>query len=226
MRRLNSALSIVIAVAIGMVAVWLWTRKGTDASTTQSHAASHVAVPQLQGAPSRALSAPSPPSANTTNASSSPAAATPGRIPNDATYDRMLSVSQATPLRPGTHQELIERHERFLSAPDDPDWARTAEQQLWTFFQARAGSVLQITSVSCRSAGCEVQALMKPPCGGGPCEGPLPANVDPFAPIRVDWPAGLPLKREAIVEQFVGDEGGLYVTFTRDARASEGASSP
>jgi hypothetical protein len=138
----------------------------------------------------------------------------------------MLSGAQADPFRPSTHQELIDRHERFLSAPDDPDWARVAEQQLWTFFQARAGKVLEITSVSCRSVGCEVQALAQPPCGGARCAGPPPLpNVDPFAPIRVDWPAGLPLRREAIVEQPVGDQRGFFIAFTREARIGT-ASSP
>jgi hypothetical protein len=51
-----------------------------------------------------------------------------------------------------------------------------------------------------------------------------PANVDPFAPLRADWPGDLPLRRQAVIDQPVGDRFGIIVTYRREVRKQEATS--
>jgi hypothetical protein len=138
----------------------------------------------------------------------------------------MLAVAQTDPDSASTLRDILKQRESFIYAPDDPDWGRRTEQALRNFFQTKnARGSPQITSISCRSAGCEIQALSEPFCGGMPCElqaqrenPAVPDNVDPFGALREDWPGGLPLKRQALIFQPVGERAGIIVTYSREAR--------
>jgi hypothetical protein len=147
---------------------------------------------------------------------------------DDSIYERMVAFAQADPRFTRMARDLARERESYLFTPDDPEWARPAEQALRDYFEAGATAEgPRVTSISCRSAGCEVQALGPPLCGGTPCElqaqrppeEPVPNSVDPVGALRADWPAGLPLRRRAIFGEPIGDRFGIIVTFSREAQA-------
>jgi hypothetical protein len=157
-----------------------------------------------------------------------PAPAVSAAVRDDSIYDRMVAFAQADPRFARMARDLARERENFLFTPDDPEWARPAEQALRDYFESRATTDgPRVTAISCRSAGCEVQALGPPLCGGTPCElqaqrspeGPVPDGVDPVGPLRADRPAGLPLRRQAIFGEPIGDRFGIIVTFSREAQA-------
>jgi hypothetical protein len=229
MRTTRTGLSIVLAVAIGAAITWFWMSRSVvpvvrPTSQPQSVVPHEPAPPEVPDNPrSPAVASVTSPIAN---------AIAPAR--DDSTYDRMLAFAQSEPLSESTARDLIEKRERFLFTPDDPDWGRRTEQALRNALEAKtAGGGSQITSVSCRSAGCEVQALSQPFCGGTPCELWVqgerragPDNVDPVAPFRTDWPGGLPLRRQALIVQHVGDRSGVIVTYSREAGTPERSDPP
>lgn len=50
-------------------------------------------------------------------------------------------------------------------------------------------------------------------------EAPPPLNsADPVGLLRGDWPGDLPLRREALIQQAVGDRMGILVTYSRETR--------
>ena len=235
MGRMNTGTSIVLAVAIGAGATWLWTSRGVEpaARHTSYHQSVALVKPSPPEVPSSSRSQPdrhSGESSGLPNVAPS-VDAIPG-VRDDSTYDRMLAFAQSDPRSASTARDIIEKRERFVFSPDDPDWGRRTEQALRDFFRAKtAGGGPQITSISCRSAGCEVQALSQPFCGGTPCELQAPSerraapdNVDPVGPLRGDWPGGLLLRRLALIIQPVGDRAGIIVTYSREARKPEATS--
>lgn len=231
MRATHTGLSIVLAVAIGASFTWLWTSRGAEPAASGTHerisfAPQAPAFPEVPGSPrsepdrltvALPVASMTPPSVVATASAA-----------DDSTYDRMLAFAQADPGSASTVRDLIEKRERFLFTPDDPDWGRRTEQALRDFLQAKtAGGGPQITSVSCRSAGCEVQALSQPLCPPPGCElqnqsersdRAAPNSVDPLGPLRGDWPADLPLRREAIITQVIGGRAGFIVTYKREPR--------
>ena len=228
MRTMNTRLSIVLALAIGAGATWLWT-------STENVAPKRPAPPELpdssrsqpdkHSGQSGALPKDAPPVASV----APPSLDSIAGVRDDSTYDRMLAVAQSDPGSASTARDIFEERERFVLTPHDPDWGRRTEQALRDFFQAKiVGGGPQITSISCRSTGCEVQALSQPICGGASCELQAQSersadrvelnNVDLIGPLRADWPGGLPLRRQALIQQVVGDRAGIIVTYSREAR--------
>jgi hypothetical protein len=226
MRNVSWWSSIACFVTIGAAAVVLW-KGGSAERASAPLGPAHGATLKKQVLPASGASkndnpvhAPAPAPQNTM-----------AQTHNDATYDNMLSYAQLAPDSPNSAAEIIREHEEFLSSPDDPEWGRRTERELRSVLQAKAlRGGPEITSVSCRSAGCEVQALSRPFCGGAPCElvmmtqredaggPPVPINADLFEALRGDWPGDLPLKRQRIIDQRVGDRLGLIVTYSREAR--------
>jgi hypothetical protein len=126
----------------------------------------------------------------------------------------MLDFIQSRSLSSRLAQDLTETHERFLSTPDDPEWSRRTEQALRDFFRAKsAASRFEITSISCRSAGCEVQALGERYDEHGVFAAEVPAMS---APLREPWPVGRTLKLSMPpMTADLGDRISFMVSYTR-----------
>jgi hypothetical protein len=105
-------------------------------------------------------------------------------------------------------RELTSKHQRFVFGPDDPVWGRQTEQALREFFRSRSANQsggIEITSVSCRSAGCEVQAEVQmqapsePVFTGTDSEttsvGRDGVREDPREALEDIWPLGPSLRR-------------------------------
>ena len=226
MRTLNTWLIIVLAATIGAVGTWLWARKETaptpDGTTVKPQSeARQAALPDASGTSRLPLDAHS-------GKSSAPTATPPSR--DDSTYSGMLAFAQSLPNATDMTRRITQTHERFALTPDDPDWGRRTEQALRDFFRARsAKGGLEITSVSCRSAGCEVQAQVQPtkeyldaPLANDQLEEPPfvtangeRASEDPRAAIREAMPVGPSLKLEGAVGSRVGDRIGFIVSYRR-----------
>lgn len=81
---------------------------------------------------------------------------------NDSTFAWMVGV-----LKDAGHADMLveveQTHAVFLQQPDEPAWTRPKEAQLRQFFGISASKSLQLTSVVCSMAGCEVQAQLFEP---------------------------------------------------------------
>jgi hypothetical protein len=242
---MNTVRTIVLAVVVGAVATWLLTGRGAGSLTDTSarSSADSRAESASIGAKTRAPSAisgssPSAPAipggegasqvAGPTIAPSSVAApAVAAR--NDATYGKMLASAASYPRSADWTRRITEIHDRFLQAPDDdPDWARRTEQALREFFRSRSAGNL-VTSISCRSAFCEVQGEFQrrypddqtaKEAFADPAEDEHEAK-SPVAALREEWPLGQSLKVEAQVSWHAGDGVGVIQLYRRmEARAA------
>ena len=234
--------AIVLAVIIGAVATWLWQNREAQ-STANPTSQPAVVVPAEQSLPPMAENpppqpAPEQPLTEPSAQPSQPAIVTPppvraaARFGDDSTYEKMLAYAQlrASPGSEDTARDITQWRQSFLATPDDPEWARKMEQSLWNFFQKKtaSGDGPQVTSVSCRESGCEVQALSQPFCGGKPCElqsqeekPPESENVDPLELFRGGAPGNLPVSRMLIMQQPVGDRAGIIITYRRTGLKAE-----
>jgi hypothetical protein len=234
---MNTGLSIVLAVAIGLAVTWLWTSRGGEPATSRT--------PELQsGAPQ----APVPPATQGNSrpqpamhsgessglAQSAPAAPSVAPPPvegiaaarDDSTYFKMLALMHSRPDTAKVAQVFSKMHDSFVLTPDDPDWGRRTEQALRDFFREQStDGRLEITSISCRSEGCEVQALAENPGAPAVPSAEEPASREPPVALREDLPVGLSLKKQGVFVLPLGDRSGYVVTYTRVERQRE-ASSP
>lgn len=56
--------------------------------------------------------------------------------------------------------ELLRQHRLITESSDDPAWSRDAERRLWeTIMLSQEGPAFEIASITCRTAGCEVQVF-------------------------------------------------------------------
>jgi hypothetical protein len=142
---------------------------------------------------------------------------------DDSTYFRILATAQAIPKAAEGLRRLTEWHDSFILTPDDPGWGRPTEQALREFLQKQsAGSRLEITSISCRSEGCEVQALDETTDVRG-----VPTNEGPkmlAMPLNADWPVGPSLRQQAGIFFSLGDRNGIMIMYKRVRPTAEAAS--
>ena len=126
----------------------------------------------------------------------------------------MLEFNQSQARSPRIAEELTKAHEKFLATPDDPAWARGTEQALRDYFQQHsAASRFEVTSISCRSSGCEVQALGERYDERGVFAAEVPSMS---APLRESSPVGPTLKQpRPPITMDLGDRIGFMITYTR-----------
>ena len=152
---------------------------------------------------------------------------------DDSTYSRMLALVVTRSDAVQLTRKITEMHERFVLTPDDPDWGWQTEQALRDFFNSRSANKsggIDVTSVSCRSDGCEVQAEVQTQ-GPGDQEsagsdgafvvGQEGGRAGPRAALYETWPVGPSLRLEDYVgsdlEDRVGNAEvvGFVVWYTR-----------
>jgi hypothetical protein len=131
--------------------------------------------------------------------------------PNDDTYALLVGI-----LRDSGHADQTEEAERahadFKGQPDDPRWARDAEQRLRQFLESSASRSLQLTSVACSSAGCEVQGQVFDP---GELKRQLQPGVPhPIAEVR---PLGPGLSLKVALRGAGMDPVPFYLWYVREA---------
>lgn len=123
-----------------------------------------------------------------------------------------LAVSRAD----GTDviRRINARHERFVLTPDDPQWARQTEQALRDFFTSRSAnrdSGIEITSVACRSEGCEVQAVVQMPVPGSDSDTAIAtqrSGGDPREVLHEISPVGPSLRQEDYIGSDLSESDG------------------
>ncbi|HEY4213973.1 MAG TPA: hypothetical protein VGM84_21040 [Steroidobacteraceae bacterium] len=220
MRTANVNLSVVLMMAIGAAVTWLWLNRGRAPVTPgvprpQSVTSMTRPQPVIDQAAARRM----PESAPTQGAPAVVGRTAPAEAPvphADSTYQSMLVAAQTNPENPRTEHDLLQEREGFLATADDPDWARRMEQALWDFYQTKGlPRGTQITSVSCRSEGCELQVMWGRALLGLPVDSP-PMNNGPLEGLRTDWPGGLGLRRQLIIGQFTGDRTAVLITYSRE----------
>jgi len=97
---------------------------------------------------------------------------------------------------------------------DDPDWGRQTEHALRKFFGAHSASNsdgIEVTSVSCRSAGCEVQAVVHMTVPGSDSDATLTgqgSGEDPREALHEISPAGTSLKQQDYIGSDLGESDG------------------
>jgi hypothetical protein len=141
----------------------------------------------------------------------------------------MLAVAISRSDAAEVTRKITEMHERFALAPDDPDWGWHTEQALRDFFNSRSANKsngIAVTSVSCRSDGCEVQAEVQMQGAVGQEDG----HADPREVLHDTWPVGPSLKLEEYIgsdlEDRVGNAEvvGFIVWYTRVTPSTEATS--
>jgi hypothetical protein len=236
MRSVNSSHTVVLGVVIGAAVTWLWVSRGGVPTARSTVEPQRVAPPT-----SRTLRLSVPPTEVHTRESSGvankagpavsarPSLGDASRVArDDSTYLRMLELAASRSDAAEATRKISEMHERFVLTPDDPDWGRRSEQALRDFFHSRSANKsrgIEITSVSCRSAGCEVQAKIQmaqefgepQSAAGGPetAAGQESAGADPRTAIQETWPVGQSLKQEDYIGSEVGDSVGFIVWYQR-----------
>lgn len=73
-----------------------------------------------------------------------------------------LMINGYTRVRPeeSLAVQLLQRHRQIRESPDEPAWSRDAERKLWEMIAlSPEGPALEVASIMCRSAGCEVQVF-------------------------------------------------------------------
>jgi hypothetical protein len=227
LRTMNTGVSIVLAVTVGLAVTWLWTSRGVEPATGRTPELKSVAGKAPAPPATQGTSRPQPAMHSRESSGlpqGAPAAASAAPPPggaiaaarDDSTYFKMLALMHSRPDTANVARVFSQMHDSFVLTPDDPDWGRRTEQALRDFFRAQpADGGLEITSISCRSEGCEVQALAENSgAPGGPAaEGPV-AREPPVA-LREELPASLPLKQQGVFVLPLGDRSGYVVTYTR-----------
>ncbi len=111
-------------------------------------------------------------------------------------------------------RRINERHERFVLTSDDPQWGRQTEQALRDFFashSANKNSGIEITSVSCRSEGCEVQAVVQmavPGSDSGTAVATQHGGRDPREVLHEISPVGPSLQQEDYIGSDLSESDG------------------
>ena len=171
MKAFKRSFNIVLAVACGTAVVLLW--QHFDAARTKNEVLPGDPGARQESARIEAeqVPRPSPVPATTPPATgavavagreSTPSTVSPRPVPPFATtpYDRYIEKFRALPDTEDMVKALEQAHERIMSAADDPGWARAEERQLTDFIYAQVeASRLEISSIVCRSNGCETQIL-------------------------------------------------------------------
>ena len=218
MRATRNGLVLIVAVVLGALVTGWWTRR--DAEPV---ARSVVETPNLERpAPAPQEIPESPPSPRPGNAGevskNVPAtAAPPANLSapprDDSTYYRMVAMIQSLPRTAEHAGTIAELHEGIVDAPDEPEWARKMERTLLDLYREQAGDgSIRITSVVCRSSGCEVQAV-------GPRVERRDDSAEEAAPGPRPFPADRPvdsLARPApVVFVDLGDSMGYLAIYRR-----------
>lgn len=216
MRVPRNGILIVLAVILGAAGAWFWTRGGVERADPPS-----AGAPPSKPATSSER-APSPTGTSVdTPVSSLPAERAPTTPPlassappprDDSTYYRMVAIIQSLPRSAEHARTISDLHESVVDAPDDPEWARRTEQTLRDFYRENAGDGrFQVTSIACRSSGCEVQGI-------GPRverRDPTDDSPPPITRIPADRPVG-PLSRPGpVLFVDLGDSTGYIAIYRR-----------
>jgi hypothetical protein len=168
MRAVRLGLDIAIAVACGIVSVLLWRQSDTSRAGT----ALKLAASTAQSSSSRTdtgrdpapMSMPAEPATSgiAPKPVSSPSDAPGAAVPSSAhgAYGMLIERFRNLQGAEKLVTDLTQTHETFMSTPDDPTWARDMEQRIAELIngQPEAAS-LEISSITCRSLGCEIQVL-------------------------------------------------------------------
>jgi hypothetical protein len=242
MRTLTSRWLIVLGVLVGVILTLVAVNRGSRPLSSRT-GAPHNSAPS-RGPPDR--------DARKSNGSSewehpaestSPGGNAANRVArNDSTYSRMLALVVSRSDAADVTRKITEMHERFVLAPDDPDWGSQTEQALRDFFDSRSANKsggIEVTSVSCRSDGCEVQAEVQMKAAGDQASaGPEGASAvghegrpaDPREVLYATWPLGPSLRLEECIGSDLQDRVGnaevvgFIVWYTRVRPNSEAAS--
>jgi len=169
MKAFRRSFDIALAVACGIAVVLLWRHFDATRAKNQVAPADSGARQESAHIEAERGSRPSPMPATAPAATvavagreSTPSAVSPRPVPPLATtlYDRYIEKFRALPDTEDMVKALEQAHERIMSAADDPGWARAEERQLTDFIYAQVeASRLEISSIVCRSNGCETQIL-------------------------------------------------------------------
>jgi hypothetical protein len=237
---MHVGVTIVLAAVLGAAATWLWMSNGqpvADGTPARGSAVEQTPAPiaaRSEMASSSLRYSDETKSNGSTDDVPQNGARASNAVPHlagadggsrdDSTYYRMQAIAQSMPDAADISGHLASIHETFALSPDDPEWGRRTEQALWEFFRARATeSRLKITSISCRAAGCEVQALGEgvdprtaPPGEGGP--------PSPPAPLRENRPVGESLNQRTLLTLYLGDGNGYIATYRREGPKPESTS--
>ena len=128
---------------------------------------------------------------------------------DDTTYRKVLASASFFPQSKDVIRSISERHEQFVLTPDsDADWGRRTEKALRDFFQTSASDgAVQITSVSCRSDACEVQAELQQK---------LPSAADDSAEIRPGADPAAAMHEERLFGGSLRQEKSVGLSVDRD----------
>lgn len=135
-------------------------------------------------------------------------------VRDDSTYLRMLALAVSRADGTEVIRRINSRHEQFVLTPDDPEWGRQTEQALRDFFASRAAnknSGIEITSVSCRSQGCEVQAVVQMTVPGSDSDTAIAtqrSDRDPREVLHEISPVGAALQQEDYIGSDLSESDG------------------
>jgi hypothetical protein len=202
---LNTRWIVVVVIVIGAAVTWLWVGRAVmpiASGTAEPQAAAlHELAPPTE-AHSQEQSGPLGRARPPVPAIPRPEAVIAGPS-DDSTFARMLALAVSRSDAAEVTRRISETHERFVLTPDDPGWARQTEQALRDFFRSRSANTsagIEITSVACRSAGCEVQAVVQMAFAASNSEtasiSQESGRQDPREVLHEIWPVGPTLKQE------------------------------
>jgi hypothetical protein len=218
MDRLRTPWIVAIGVTLGAAVTWLWLGAGVMSPVRRAveprlHTPHALEPAHLSLRPSVMRSPIS--SGPSERARPSIAVRAEATARDDSTYSRMLAVAVSRSDATEVMRKISETHERFVVTPDDPDWARQTEQALRDFFSARSANRsggIEITSVSCRSAGCEVQAVVQMAVPGSDSAAAFTSGrsgLDPREVLHESSPVGASLKQEDYIGSDLGESDGI-----------------
>ncbi len=218
MRELRNGLVLIAVVVLGALVTWRWTHRDAEPVARAGVETANVErpIPKTQAMPESSL--PPSPGNSSEPPKSVPAAAAPSAdlsapARDDSTYYRLLATIQALPRGADHARTITELHESIVDAPDDPEWTRAMERKLReNYSELEKGGRFALTSVVCRSTGCEVQALgprIERRTDSAGEETPAPE------PFPQDRPVG-PLSRPGpVLYVDLGDSMGYLAIFRR-----------
>lgn len=213
MNARDTALIIGLAAMIGAAVSWLWIHEARMSRDVASRSAAPSPLPSF-----------SPPEANAQERRTAPQTApmpgpitstVPSRPPastgprDDSTYLKVLASASFFPQSKDVIRSISQRHEQFVLTPDsDADWGRRTEQALRDFFQTSSSDgAVQVTSISCRSDACEVQAELRQN---------LPSPSDDSANIRPGADPAATMHEEQLFGGSLRQEKSVGLSVDRD----------
>jgi hypothetical protein len=168
MKPIIPALNVALAVAFGAVALLLWRHWSLPHSKVAVEVEGPANPERPDGARVKEGLVPGgvpterPPTDVVATAESTAADSRAPAPRSPATSPYEIALEQFREEQPGGsfRKSLTQAHERIMNAQDDPAWTRAMERQLADFIYGQPEAAgLEISSIVCRSIGCEIQIL-------------------------------------------------------------------